>query len=328
MFAWKGSFAVAGDDVDGHLVSDKFPTHEFDPALVDGNYLRYFFRSSDLQQQALRLSKGAAAISKLTLNPPQFWDLRLPLPSLHQQRALASTLTELESCVDAIRSLQRDARKTAVALVPSSITSTFRGFHVDGQLGDVLTGKPRNGWSAQCDNADFGVPVLALGAVTGFSYRETEFKRTSEPTRPAAHYWLTPGDLLSTRSNTPELVGHAAIYSGTPSPCINPDLMMRVPLNEARADKRFVHYWLQSTVVRDYIAGRARGTSPSMKKIAQGDVIAIPFPVDVPVETQRRVVAGLDRVATRVRSATRLQDEAALAADAILTSAIDRAFVS
>ena len=81
-------------------------------------------------------------------------------------------------------------------------------------MSDVLTEKPRNGWSAPCDNADGGVAILSLGAVTGFIYRPTEHKRTSEATMPGAHYWLSPGDLLVTRSNTEQLLGHAAIYSG------------------------------------------------------------------------------------------------------------------
>jgi type I restriction enzyme, S subunit len=86
----------------------------------------------------------------------------------------------------------------------------------------VLTEKPRNGWSALCDNAEGGTPVLSVGAVTGFTYRPTEFKRTSQPTVPGAHYWLTAGDLLMTRANTQRLVGHVAFYDGRPSPCIYP----------------------------------------------------------------------------------------------------------
>lgn len=76
--------------------------------------------------------------------------------------------------------------------------------------------------------------------MTGFEYRPSEFKRTSEPTDPDAHYWLQSGDLLMTRSNTERLVGHAAIYTGEPSPCIYPDLVMRLPVDRDVADTRFV----------------------------------------------------------------------------------------
>src|SRR5260370_2150639 len=72
LFAWKGAFAIAEGYVDGCIVSDKFPTYEADSTLIDPQFLRYYFRTARLAQQAQDLSKGAAAISKLTLNPPQF----------------------------------------------------------------------------------------------------------------------------------------------------------------------------------------------------------------------------------------------------------------
>ncbi len=75
LFAWKGAFAIADDSVDGCIVSDKFPTYELDTELAEPRFLAHYFRTPGIAQQALDLSKGAAAISKLTLNPPQFWDL-------------------------------------------------------------------------------------------------------------------------------------------------------------------------------------------------------------------------------------------------------------
>ena len=75
-------------------------------------------------------------------------------------------------------------------------------------------------------------------------------KRTSLPVDPHAPYWLTPGDLLISRSNTADLVGHAAIYSGDPDPCIYPDLLMRLRFKPDEADVEFALLWLQSPEVR------------------------------------------------------------------------------
>lgn len=233
LFAWKGSFAVAGDEVDGHLVSDKFPTYELDATKVDPEYLAYYFRTLDLAIQAERLSKGAAAISKLTLNPPQFWDLTVPLPDdLPEQRRLARVLREAENRIVEARRLRAEADAEADALVASAIGEAFAQYDVTGRFDAVLSGRLRNGWSALCDNVDGGTPVLSVGAVTGFTFRPTEFKRTSEPTEAGAYYWLTPGDLLMTRANTQQLVGHVAFYEGSPSPCIYPDKMMRIRVDE------------------------------------------------------------------------------------------------
>src|SRR5208337_4752109 len=82
LFAWKGAFAIVDKEVDGCIVSDKFPTYRVNTELLDPRWLGYYFRTPLLAHQAEALSKGAAAISKLTLNPPQFWELSVPLPSL------------------------------------------------------------------------------------------------------------------------------------------------------------------------------------------------------------------------------------------------------
>ena len=140
------------------------------------------------------------------------------------------------------------------------------------------------------------------------------------------HFWLKPGDLLITRSNTPELVGHVAIYNGTPSPCIYPDLMMRLDTRGDIVLKRFVWYWLQSPLVRDFIERRAKGTSPTMKKISQGIVMNIPFPASLPIEKQKQIVAELDALQSEVDRLKRIQSETSAELDALLPSILDKAF--
>jgi type I restriction enzyme, S subunit len=108
LFAWKGAFAIADETVDGCIVSDKFPTYLADPALVDARFLAYYFRTPRLAQQAMNLSKGAAAISKLTLNPPQFWDLTIPLPPLDEQRRVMAHIEELATRIEEAKRLRRE----------------------------------------------------------------------------------------------------------------------------------------------------------------------------------------------------------------------------
>jgi type I restriction enzyme, S subunit len=193
-----------------------------------------------------------------------------------------------------------------------------------GTLGSVLAGAPRNGWSAKCDNAEGGTPVLSLGAVTGFRYRGTEFKRTSLRAPEKGHFWLRAGDLLITRSNTPELVGHAAIYDGNPAPCIYPDLMMRLEIKTHAVERRFVWYWLQSQPVREFISKSAKGTSPTMKKISQGIVMAIPFPSSLSVAEQRRIVTELDALQEEIDALKRLQTESTAELTVLTPAVLDR----
>jgi type I restriction enzyme S subunit len=195
-----------------------------------------------------------------------------------------------------------------------------------GTLSDVLIEPPRNGWSPRCDGTCDGTAVLSLSAVTGFQYNPTAFKRTSEQPDPNAHYWLRRGDLLITRSNTPELVGHAAVYSGTPSPCIYSDLMMRLRPAPDRADVAFVHLWLQTSLVRSFIRENATGTSPTMKKISQGEVSAIPFPSRLSLTRQRELVACASRSREIIERALAVAGAQRVELDALLPAVLHGAF--
>jgi type I restriction enzyme S subunit len=190
----------------------------------------------------------------------------------------------------------------------------------------VQANPPRNGWSPKCDNDPNGIPVLTLSAVTGWRYNPKAFKRTSLPTNPAAHYWLSEGDLLITRSNAPDLVGHVSIYSGQPTPCIYPDLIMKLAVDPSKAYAPFVWHWMQTTTVRDYIGRSAKGTSPTMKKISQGIVGATPFPTAMSVSQQRQIVKELDTVQAEIDVVEWLQESTAAELAALTPAILDKAF--
>lgn len=322
--AAKGAIAVYGEDnTEPVAATIHYGAYIPNKARVDVSYLWWLLRSRAFRDLLLQYVPGGI---KTELKAKRLLPIPIPLPPLSEQRRIVARIDELAAKIEEASGLRRRAADEVEALVASSITRTLDGIPLDGYLGDIFREKPKNGWSARCDNAESGVPVLSLGAVTGFHYRESEFKRTSEPTSALAHYWLRDGDLLITRSNTPELVGHAAIYNGSPSPCIYPDLMMRLNVDEKRVDKRFVHYWLRSSPVREYIGHAAKGTSPTMKKLSQGAVTNIPFPARLSVPEQRRIVAYLDELQANVDMLEQLQAETAAELDAMLPSILDKAF--
>ncbi|MGO8675318.1 MAG: hypothetical protein ACLQVX_05560 [Limisphaerales bacterium] len=95
LFAWKGTFGIVPPALNGMFVSDKFPTYELDRAKVDETWLRWYFCCPPLWDEAQTMSTGSAALSKLTLNPPKFLLLRIPLPPLLEQRRIVTRIEEL-----------------------------------------------------------------------------------------------------------------------------------------------------------------------------------------------------------------------------------------
>ncbi|WP_420135197.1 hypothetical protein [Rhodopseudomonas sp.] len=325
VFAWEGAVAVATEAERGMIGSHRFLTCVTDKSKADARFLNYWFARAEGRDQLLRASPGGAGRNR-TLGVEKLAAIHVPLPPLDEQRRIVARIEDLAAKVEEAGKARSSALGELAALSVKSRDAILGLVAPSGTLGDVLQGAPRNGWSPVCDNDDNGTPVLTLSAVTGWRFNANAYKRTSFPTRADAHYWATEGDLLITRSNTPELVGHAAIHSGSPVHCIYPDLMMKLRLDKSRTDTRFVWYWLQSTVVRDHIKRFAKGTSPTMKKISQSIVGAIPFPVHLSIDQQTDIVAKLRTFQEKLDAVRVLQIETATELDAMLPAILDKAF--
>src|SRR3990172_4629174 len=247
--AAKGAIAIyGGENTEPIAATIHYGAYIPNKGRVDARFLWWLLSSRTFRDILTEYVPGGI---KTELKAKRLLPIPVLLPPLSEQKRITARIEELSAKVEEARGLRRAAVKEAEVQVPSALSALLAEIVIGGRLEDVLLDRPRNGWSTRCDNTENGIPILSLGAVTGFHYRENEFKRTSQPTDKNAHYWLKEGDLLITRSNTLELVGHAAIYNGKPSPCIYPDLMMRLDVDGLKADRRFVHKWMVSTSVRD-----------------------------------------------------------------------------
>lgn len=263
---------------------------------------------------------------KTELKANKFLPIPIPLPPRHEQQIIVKRVEMFADRISEAKKLAEHSISETETLYQALIAKHLEGLNKDLSLGEVMTGKPRNGWSAKCDNEESGIPILTLSAVTRFKYRETAFKRTSLPTTEGAYYWANKGDVLISRSNTLELVGHASIYNGKPSPCIYPDLMMRLPLNLDLVYPEFLIYWLQCKSVRDYIKANAKGTSPTMKKINQNTVMKIPFPKGIHIDEQRSIAGNIDSLIRKLAELNRIQTLSVVEIDALIPAVLYRAF--
>jgi type I restriction enzyme S subunit len=295
-----------------------------DTEICEGAWIALALRS--LWQQGFFAQRCNKWIGQAGFNTNMLVEIPIPLPPLADQHRIVARVEALMERVREAKCLRDGAREDSDTLLQGAIADVFSEipFHRLPLL-DVLIEKPRNGWSPRCDNAPDGIPVLKLGAVLGFRFNHLAIKRTSLPVNPRAHYWLGNGDILISRSNTPELVAHAAVYSGEPNPCIYPDLLMRMRVEPSKADPQFVIYWLQSEEARTYIRAHAMGASSTMKKITQGDVCALPFPA-IGVDDQHRIVAYLDSVQRQAIALKRAQDETDAELRRLEQAILDRAF--
>lgn len=125
LFAWKGTFGIVPPGLDGMFVSDKFPTYALDDTRVDPSYLRWYFRHPEIWEQARRLSTGSAALSKLTLNPPKFLDLTIPLPPIEEQRRVVEKLDRLCAFAESAAKRSRESSSMVERLWSTTLALAF-----------------------------------------------------------------------------------------------------------------------------------------------------------------------------------------------------------
>ena len=101
---------------------------------------------------------------------------------------------------------------------------------------------------------------------------------------------------------------------------------MRLDVDESRALQKFVWYWPQTKQVRAFIQLKAKGTSPTMKKISQEIVGAIPFSEGVPLDVQRNKVSQLDSILARVLTMTQAWRNWQVEVNALTPALLEREF--
>jgi type I restriction enzyme S subunit len=106
LFAWKGAFAVAGEDVAGCYVSNEFPCFRVNEERLDRRFLRYYFARESVWNKALGLSTGGTPTSRNRLKEERLLAMTIPLPTLQEQRRIVArieNLSELSKAVAVLR---------------------------------------------------------------------------------------------------------------------------------------------------------------------------------------------------------------------------------
>ncbi len=135
---------------------------------------------------------------------------------------------------------------------------------------------------------------------------------------------LHAGEILIARSNTPELVGRAALYAGTPADVVASDLTIRL-LPHADSDAEFVAAYFSFLYSTGYWRERASGASGSMKKITRGQLGAQIFSFP-PLAEQRRIAARLKEQMAEVERARAAAEAQGVALGTLLDTELIAAF--
>ncbi|HWI04998.1 MAG TPA: restriction endonuclease subunit S [Acidimicrobiales bacterium] len=264
---------------------------------ADHRYVARYLQSPSAARYFQEVARGVAVkgvnIGDLKLTP-------VPVPPRGEQERIVGAIEGHLSRIDAAEALVSAAGQRLDALERRLRDAAIEGEPVP--LSDILREPLRNGLSAPTSSIG-SIRVVTLTSVTKSAFVDAHTKLIQPGTRSVNDLWMEPGDIFVQRSNTPELVGTAALFDGPKHWAIFPDLLIRVRLDESRADPSYVELVLRSTSLRRYFRRSAQGIAGSMPKVSQPIVEAARIPLP-PLERQRFIVRTLSDDLTIVRRMT------------------------
>ena len=250
---------------------------------------------------------------------------RLLLPPLGEQRKIAAILSSVDDAIEATQAVINQLQVVKKAMIAELLTRGLPGRHTRfkqteigevpeswevGSLGTLLTGIDA-GWSPQCEPQPAGTGewgVLKISAVSWGDFRPRENKRLPSTLEPRPGLQVAVGDVLVSRSNTPELVGRSVLVTAAAPMLMLCDKIFRLRVN-GTSIPAFIDLVLGTPNARAQIEEGASGSSGSMKNISQEKLrgLVVPIPsafeqqciadfirsLSTKEESERQVVGGL-----------------------------------
>ncbi|MFN5396315.1 MAG: restriction endonuclease subunit S [Pseudanabaena sp.] len=139
--------------------------------------------------------------------------------------------------------------------------------------------------------SDNTIGLVKISAVTWGKFNPQETKTVDDPQKVDPKLFINKGDFLISRANTLELVGASVIVEEISHKIMLSDKIWRIEF--AEIDKRYVNWYLKSSLGRSEIESRATGNQLSMRNISQDSFKEILIPVP-PISEQIKIVSLID----------------------------------
>lgn len=299
---------------------------------VDPRFVAYLMKSSWFTGELIKRERGIGAGGQGNVRTTEvpFSVLKTidsNIPGTAEQRAIADHLDHETAQIDALVARQEELigllRERRVAEITAGVefrkpNTTFRRH----------TSNLRQGWSPNAEPfpAD-GVTewgVLKVGCSTAGAFRAYENKKLPPEVEPRPENAVRRGEIVISRSNTRDLVGSAAVVQGEYPKLMLSDLNYGLTA-ASTLFAEFAVYALMTRRARGELISRAKGTSPTMQKLAQRDVLDIPIWVP-PLDEQRRIVERINEQTSRIDALiAKAEEHIALAKErraALITAAV------
>jgi type I restriction enzyme S subunit len=329
LFAWKGSFALAGKDVHGCYVSNEFPCFRLREERADGRYLHYYFSRESIWNEALGLSSGGTPTSRNRLKEDRLLAMAVPLPPIEEQRRVVQRIDLLTRKVQTVHKLQAEITTELDSLIRSVTSDLFAS--ASKRFGVVklsgLIADSGYGTSVKCsvEREDGSVPVLRIPNVAAgaISFSDLKFGVLSD--RELDGVSLQSADVLLVRTNgSLSLVGRCAVVEELPEPTAFASYLIRLRCDKKQVLPPFLqsalNYLRESRWLIEFARTTAGQYNVSLGRLHEAE---IPLP---PLEEQERIVRRLGNIIAQMRPCYSMRRQLEKESNVVTASVLNQAF--
>ena len=279
------------------IVSEDMYTNEAIMAFIDNgtycidpNYLYHLCCGTDWTQG------GNKAVMGLTLNKATLSEMEIELPTIEEQREIASILDQL----DAIIEKRHDELNMIEQLVKSRFIELFGDMLLNDMawqestldaLADVVSGITKGRKIRETELIE--VPYMAVSNVKDGYIDWTTVKTIFATKQEIEQYRLLPYDVLMTEGGDPDKLGRGAVITEPLKNSIHQNHIFRVRLQTEKILPVFFSEYLQHQKAKRYFLRSAKQTT-GIASINMKQLRALPVLVP-PLELQEQFAAFVEQ---------------------------------
>jgi len=291
--------------------------------VLDPRYIHHFLRLPQVRSMGQVRMTGSAGQRRVPSNFVA--TLRVPLPSLAEQRRVAAILDSADALRKArdfaLGAVDRLGHAAFRALIGDPVTNPME-WRTGVRLGDVadISSGITKGRRLREGETTSSVPYLSVANIQDKRLDLHEVKRIEATIGEVERFKLVPDDLLLTEGGDPDKLGRGTVWRGEIDGCIHQNHIFRVRVNDEQVSPMFLSWLLSSSRGKRYFLRSAKQTT-GIASINMSQLKDFPL-LSPPLAVQRRFEGQLKDVAR----AKELQLAARMELDALFASLQHRAF--
>ncbi|MEV6924534.1 restriction endonuclease subunit S [Dactylosporangium sp. NPDC051485] len=272
-------------------------------ARLDRRYLLHALRA--MAPDLRRLAMGS---THKTIYMPDIAELRIPLPSLSDQRRITDFLDNETQRIDRIGSMRSMQIELLKELATALVSDNFAvGPNVPevrlGYLAKIQTGVTVDGSRAR-GLSDVTRPYLRVANVQAGYLDLNKVSEITVPRDVAARSVMRPGDVLMTEGGDLDKLGRGTVWDGEIEGCLHQNHVFVVRVDARRLDPRYLALLTRTSIARAHFERTGTKTtnlaSTSSSKIRD---LRIPLPALV---QQRAIVEAATSALAEVEASMKM----------------------